>query len=66
MNSVGQPHSQFNMFERANDIKSNLILSLFSWIQVDERRMAGGIIMGGLIFFVHAMPAMKYVVVPLW
>ena len=87
---VSQPHSQLNMFQKANDAKSNLILNLLSWvdflrpqycifenvrgflsynlnaIQVDEHRTAGGISMGGLKFLVHAMLAMKYVVVPLW
>jgi DNA (cytosine-5)-methyltransferase 1 len=87
---VSQPHSQLNMFQKANDVKSNLILNLLSWvdflqpqycifenvrgflsynlnaIQVDEHRTAGGISMGGLKFLVHAMLAMKYVVVSLW
>ena len=29
---VSQPHSQLNMFQKANDIKSNLVLNLFSWV----------------------------------
>jgi DNA (cytosine-5)-methyltransferase 1 len=29
---VSQPHSQLNMFQKANDIKSNLILNLLSWV----------------------------------
>jgi DNA (cytosine-5)-methyltransferase 1 len=86
---VSQPHSQLNMFQKANDVKSNLILNLLSWvdflqpkycvfenvrgflsynlnaIQVDEHRTTGGISMGGLKFLVHAMLAMKYVMLPL-
>ncbi|KAI0066707.1 S-adenosyl-L-methionine-dependent methyltransferase [Artomyces pyxidatus] len=27
-----QPHSRLNMFQRANDVKSNLILNLLSWV----------------------------------
>ena len=76
------------MFQKANDIKSNLILTLLSWvdflgpsycifenvrgflsynlnaIQLDEHRTSGGVSMGGLKFLVHAMLAMKYVVLP--
>jgi DNA (cytosine-5)-methyltransferase 1 len=86
---VSQPHSQSDTFQKANDIKSNLILNLLSWvdflqpkycvfenvrgflsynlnaIQVDEHRTTGGISMGGLKFLVHAMLAMKYVMLPL-
>ncbi len=30
--SISQPHSQLNMFQKANDTKSNLILNLLSWV----------------------------------
>jgi DNA (cytosine-5)-methyltransferase 1 len=33
---VSQPHSQLNMFQKANDIKSNLILNLLSWVDFLE------------------------------
>jgi DNA (cytosine-5)-methyltransferase 1 len=88
---VSQPHShwQSDTFQKANDIKSNLILNLLSWvgflqpkycifenvrgflsynlnaIRVDEHRTTGEISMGGLKFLVHAMLAMKYVMLPL-
>ncbi|KAF8262785.1 S-adenosyl-L-methionine-dependent methyltransferase [Lactarius quietus] len=31
-----QPHSQLNMFQKANDVKSNLILNLLSWVDFLE------------------------------
>ncbi|KAH9013666.1 S-adenosyl-L-methionine-dependent methyltransferase [Lactarius hengduanensis] len=31
-----QPHSQLNMFQKANDVKSNLILNLLSWVDFFE------------------------------
>ena len=86
---VSQPHSQLDTFQKANGIKSNLILNLLSWVdflqpkycvfesvrrfvsynlnatQVDEHQTTGGISMGGLKFLVHAMLAMKYVMLPL-
>lgn len=34
--TVSQPHSQLNMFQKANDIKSNLILNLLSWVDFLE------------------------------
>ena len=33
---ISQPHSQLNMFQKANDIKSNLILNLLSWVDFLE------------------------------
>jgi len=34
--AVSQPHSQLNMFQKVNDIKSNLILNLLSWVDFLE------------------------------
>jgi DNA (cytosine-5)-methyltransferase 1 len=34
--TVSQPHSQLNMFQKANDVKSNLILNLLSWVDFLE------------------------------
>ena len=33
---VSQPHSRLNMFQKANDMKSNLILNLLSWVDFLE------------------------------
>jgi DNA (cytosine-5)-methyltransferase 1 len=33
---VSQPHSRLNMFQKANDIKGNLILNLLSWVDFLE------------------------------
>ena len=33
---TSQPHSQLNMFQKANDVKSNLILNLLSWVDFIE------------------------------
>ena len=30
--SISQPHSHLNIFQKANDTKSNLILNLLSWV----------------------------------
>lgn len=34
--TISQPHSQLNMFQKANDVKSNLILNLLSWVDFLE------------------------------
>jgi DNA (cytosine-5)-methyltransferase 1 len=33
---VSKPHSRLNMFQKANDMKSNLILNLLSWVDFLE------------------------------
>ncbi|KAI9510780.1 S-adenosyl-L-methionine-dependent methyltransferase [Russula earlei] len=33
-----QPHSQLNMFQKANDVKTNLILNLLSWVDFLQPR----------------------------
>ncbi|KAG1845916.1 S-adenosyl-L-methionine-dependent methyltransferase, partial [Suillus subalutaceus] len=47
-----QPHSRLNMFVKANDRKSNLILNVLS--------VKGGTPMGGLKFLIRAMTDMNY------
>jgi DNA (cytosine-5)-methyltransferase 1 len=34
--TISQPHSQLNMFQKANNVKSNLILNLLSWVDFLE------------------------------
>ena len=56
-----QPHSTLNMYQKANDRKSHLLLSLLSWIDhIRPRYCFFENVRGFLSYNLHARQAGKY------